>query len=272
MDTSYSFTRDPEVEHAAVNALGIAPEQVLRMRIDDVRALVEDFIRSHSGVEDFAQRQSLEFQQDHAEPTRPKTPLLAPAHRNTMADSELHMAYGDNVFQLSEDPTPGIQQAMAMIAEDDEDVKDMRLLTMPINVNEWCRAKEGLVRLNDHVHKVLRIANELEESIQEKTRIMAMNRTVLDEEDVQWIQDTTTTDSKQLTVIIKWLRAIISDLNQVIQQRLQVQTSLKRSRNSAMLCDKMHKKTLAMRSIHTAISARCDCMQVPLLTNNEESE
>ena len=244
----HKFTRDVEVENAAVHILGMTPSDVKRTRIAEVKELVKTFMESRDS--------------DIGCQTPPRSaPLLNSTQKALVSDSEM----GLYPFTPNEYPTECVRMVTESIPEYDEDLKGIEYITSPINVNERVKAKDGLKDFKNHIYNVLTYAAEYENSAREKTQILSTNRSVLDDEDVEWFVESISSNVKALNIIHKWLKAVLLDLERLIQSRLQVEEDTKRipRGNCIALIQKMHMKTLQMKSIHTAISAKCDCLQIP---------
>lgn len=244
----HKFTRDVEVENAAVHILDMTPSDVKRTRIAELRELVKTFVESRDS--------------DIGYQTPPRcTPLLNTTQKAVVSDSEM----GLYPLQPNEYPTDCVRMFTESIPEYNEDLKGIEYITLPINVNERVKATDGLKDLTNVIHNVLNYATDYENSAREKTQILSTNRSVLDEEDVKWITESISSNVKGLNIIHKWLKAVLLDLERLIQSRLQVEEDMRRipRGNCISLIQKMHTKTLQMKSIHTVISAKCDCLQIP---------
>lgn len=267
-----TFTRDPEVEAAAMSLLGMSADSIKRMRIPDLRNMVKQYVED----QDAKARNKEPCDDQYIElPTpanvskpRVQTPRsrsrLDPldVRRNILGPSELGMAADMSVLPVAQ--TSSIRQAAASLPDAPE-MKGIEYLTAPINVNEWCNQQQGMERLSEHLTTVLSNATELEESIKTKKQIQIAHSSILDAADSGWIDESVEIDIRQLHVISKYLTAILDDLNTLIRARLEAQSkleSIKRG-NCTALIEKIHAKTLKLRAIHNVVSARRDVLQIP---------
>jgi hypothetical protein len=222
------FRRDVELEQAAVNLLHWDPERVKRTSLSELERAVKSYV---------------EQEQD--------TPI----------DIRLNISE-DEIPQVEAVVAPSMKQ-LAVIPEDDEDVKALDTLITPINVSSYVNATEGLLKLHKHIDKVFKLTAELETGVREKRQIMALHEGVLDDEDRGHIQTSIRVDHKQMTVLYKWLTGIMDDLSQLIRVRLDVQGKLQRIKHSTPdLSDKIHRRTLKLKAIYDTISSRVECMQI----------
>lgn len=278
------FKRDPEVEEAAVNLLGMTHDQVLCARIADLRDAVKAFVN--------------EQEMDSPDRTLPQhinvlthdRSTESPMNTHVLAPSELGMLSTEHVAEdravrgirgslakmslRGGEPdrgTPNVTQntanELALLKKDERSPQEVakNYLIMPINVEEWCNKSEGLKRFHEHVIKVLKAANEYEKSIREQRQVLALHTNVLDQEDIGHIESSIMEDMGELSVVIKWLSTRNDELGQVIKARLEVEAKLKTVKRGAgdKLCSKIRTKTLKMRALHTQIQARIETLHVP---------
>ena len=242
----HGFTRDIEVENAAVRFLNLSPEKIKRMRIIDLTEKVKRFVDSDAttGI--------------HRSHRRTPLPTLSEEDEKVMSSSEIKE--GPPVV------TSGIRMALAEIPEE-PDLKGLELLAVPLNVSDWCRQQDGLLKLHNQVTAVLQTASELENAIQRKKELIAQYCEDLDDEDIITTKETIQTDAKQLILIAKWVNAILDDLTLLIRRRQSVQLKFTDipGGNRVKISSKMQVKTLKMRSLYNAILVRLDCLQIPKL-------
>ena len=266
---SVEFSRDPDVENAAVNLMGMSAEQVKRMRLVDVRELVKNRVEQEHALEEHGSAVEdvvLPAPQPRTPPRMQPPPLLA-REQMVMTASEVGLV----------DPlagSAGIRQVMATIPESDDELKGLDFLLTPLNVNAWCVESDGLTKLTKHVHRVLEVATDLEQAVREKHSILGLHKAVLDAEDIEEVHRSIQVDARQLAIIFKWLSAVLDDIAQHIRMRLEVQSKYQNIRrgSTTKLCDKMHAKSLKLRALHNAISARCECLQIPKLIQAATAE
>jgi hypothetical protein len=132
-------------------------------------------------------------------------------------------------------------------------------------INSIVQASRGMEKLHEYVDSALNSATDAEHAIQQKPSILSMSRSVLDEEDTDWIRESMKCDTRRLLLIMKWMNGVMEDLMQLIRQRLDVESNLQeipRGGCSAVIA-KMHTKTMKMKTIYSVMSSRVDCIMVP---------
>lgn len=247
------FTRDPEVENAAVNLLRMSVDDVLRARIPDLKERVKDFIvRNHREGAD-----GLEPPRRHA----------TQRDRDALAASEIGLLEPAA-------PSAGIRQVMCTIPEGDEDMKGMEFLLTPIDVNARAKEADGLSGLSKHIYKVLEVATDLEQAAREKRKIVDMDAAVLDSDDIQCVTESIQADARQLVIIYKWLSAVLDDLAQLIRARMVVEDKFQQiHRGSCVkLCQKIRVRSLKLKALHSAVQARLECLQIPRMIEASEED
>lgn len=254
-----SFTRDPEVESAAVDLLGMTEREVLRTPLPQLQAMVQNYLEDETGI-------------------RPavSTVEVLPADRKVLATSELQM-----LPEEKNDTTAGIRNMMANMTIKEEEEKKQKgpsssalvpkqeisannVLRMPVNMEEWCRSVNGLKNFHEHVSKVLTLAGEYEKSIREQKQVLAVHKSILDEDDIRHIEDSIQTDMGEMAQLINWVSTRADELSSVIKTRLEVEEKLKSVKRTGQtndaLCNKLRLKTTKMRTLHSAMAARIECL------------
>lgn len=250
-DNPYGFSRDLDVENAAVKFLRVQPEKVKRMRLIDLKDQVRMFVTRHADTE-------LKAVSNKHDP--PVMPTVTESEQEALTTSELE--------EVPLVPTTGaIRMALADVDMNDPDMKGLDLLTVPINVAAWCKETDGLHKLNAQVNAVLQTASELENAIQEKKLLLAQFSDTLDADDTSHAQKIIQKEARQLTLISKWISALLDDLIVLIRKRQDVQLKFTNIRggNKTDIAQSLQVKTLRMKSIYSAILARLDCLQIPKL-------
>lgn len=239
------FTRDPVVEEYAREFLKMSVEDIKRMRLADLQEVVGEFSRRREAT--------------LMEPvSAPVNTDISPRQTQALTGSELRL--------LPAAPHRTQREGLCELATiEDDNLRGLEHLLTPLNVVSWCHEADGLSKLTQHIHRVLEVATELESAIKEKNAALTYHTAVLDPEDTEDIQISIQTDGRQLGVIFKWLQAVLDDIAQLIRQRLEVQSKLQHIRGGTgtKLCGKLHAKSLKLRALHSAITARCECLQIP---------
>jgi hypothetical protein len=244
------FTRFPDVENAAVNVLHMSPDEVVRTRLE----VLEQMLKNYVGRSD--------------DPN--VITLPPPIRRPAITEEEYGSMTRSEIAEVA--PTPpnpnGIRQALSEVTDsDDPDLKGLESVLVSINVSAVLKDPQGLRALQEQTKRALNLATNLEDSIRRKKTILETDRAILDEMDIKMVMDTVTVDTRQLTCIFKWIQAVLDDLAHHIKLRLESQNKFSdiRDGNCVSLCEKLHAKTVKMRALHAALSARCDCLQIPKL-------
>jgi hypothetical protein len=250
----HGFSRDIDVEMAAVKFLGLEPEKVKRMRIIDLIEKVKRFVDGDAvaGIP----------RKNVAASSAPKRTVPLPTVSETdekfMTASEIHN--GPPVV------TSGIRMALSEIPQE-QDLKGLELVTINLNVNSMCKQKDGLHKLNEHVNTVLQIASELESSINKKKELLALHSEIINDDDLIVTKEAIQLDAKQLTIISSWVNAVLDDLSILIRERQNVQLKFTNipGGNRVKISAQMQVTTLKMKALYQALSARLECLQIPKL-------
>jgi hypothetical protein len=255
----HGFTRDVDVEIAAVNLFGMSADEVHRTRIMDLRDMVRQRIM------DADEGESKDQTTTKPSPMTPRTVSRQAA--GVVTDSEIGMLPQADMLRkmVPAMASKGVRRFMESIPAGEEDLKGLEYVTAPININSIVQASRGMEKLHEYVDSALNSATDAEHAIQQKTSILSMSRSVLDEEDTDWIRESMKCDTRRLLLIMKWMNGVMEDLMQLIRQRLDVESNLQeipRGGCSAVIA-KMHTKTMKMKTIYSVMSSRVDCIMVP---------
>ena len=276
----HGFTRDVEIENAAVN-LGMSPDEVKRMRIMDVRTTVQRFVDAQDRaakpeggkgalptVDEDEEHEEVVLPTPRQRSVDPPVPTPSEINQDVMTPSEVQVLHTETGGFMQR-PFSSIRQMAAQVEAEsaaEPEMKGIEYLTTPVDVDGLVvKNSEGLMKLADHVHTVLDAANNFEAAIREKGQIIAIHRGVLDAQDVGDIEQSIELDRRRLIIVYKWLTGIQHDLDRLIRKRVEVETMLMRipNGNCAALCDKMHQKIVQMRAVYNVIAVRGDCLQIP---------
>lgn len=244
MDMYSKFTRDPPVEKTAVEILGIPVEEVLSMRIQDVRALVKDFADRQLQAEAVIDAKLL----SRSEIVQMPRECFHPRSFSGDGTKKLYSS-ADEVKCRSHDDGDGGEE---------ED----RLL-VPINVTEWCRKSNGLQELQEYIELVLARASALEASVMEKHQVALLYGSCLDDTDLESFGDSVLHDKRDLSNIYKWSQHMLDGISGLIRERMELEDRLRSKGNSSKLLEKLHHKTLQLKNLHGVLEARMDCLRVP---------
>ena len=246
----HEFVRDVDVENAAVKFLGLHPEKVKRTLLSELTNSVKRFV-THGDATDCLEPRSRESRRRGVEHT------ITEEDEAFLTASEIN---NDDLLVVS----GGIRMALAEVPEE-PDLKGLELLTVKLNVSTMCKQKDGLYTLSLHVQNVLKIANELETSISRKKELIALHSEVFDEDDLIITRESIQLDAKQLLIISNWVSAVLDDLSILIRERQNIQLKFTNiaGGNKVKISEQMQIKTLKMKSLHHALLARLDCLQIP---------
>ena len=142
---------------------------------------------------------------------------------------------------------------------------ELQHLIVPINVNSWCLAANGIQKLSVHTNSVLAMTNQLEKSVLEKKKIISTSKDILDEEDITMINSSIQDNTQSMVTIQKWINNIAQQLFDLINKRVNTQNELTNIKGGFCqeLCEKLQRKTIKLKILQNVLSTRSECMQIP---------
>lgn len=257
------FQRDPDIEKAAYELLGLSVEEIKLKRIIDLRELLTEFCEEQEKrFDDQTPQQQQHHQASPPPPSAPSRIEIDDKHFGLMTRSEIQ-----DVLPLTEKKQKTETMKRLRYDKSDSGVDDDQKIVIqdpylcPVGVASWCKEKNGPKRLADHLNKLLNEIEDLSKSIEQIRKIMMIHNGVLDEDDGEGFKEDKKNIQAKLNLYYIKAKEILDDLEIVIREREQTQAEICQVKNSET-AKRMPVKTKALQIVLSAYRSRLECIHI----------